>query len=130
MPAPNSPLPRMPITHHHRDHLQDGAALFGVERLREDEEEHQRHQVVEKDDHLLPEGQPDIDSDQCQISVSLSRSFFPVSSMKTSSSVGRSGARLRARGPGIDPLHDFDQRARGPCGGDGEPAPVVAQRRC
>ena len=43
----------MPMTHHHRDHLQDRAALLGVERLRKDEEEDQRHQVIEERSHVL-----------------------------------------------------------------------------
>ena len=44
----------MPMDDHHRDHLENGRALVGVEHLGEDEEEDQREKIIEEEDGPVP----------------------------------------------------------------------------
>ncbi len=61
---------------------------------REDEKENQREQIVEENDGLVAIGQLEVDlrlsqKALCHLPQHHSRSLLPVSSMNTSSSVGR-----------------------------------------
>src|SRR5579862_6837403 len=65
-------------------------ALSRAHKTSEQEEEDQWEAIAKNEGRAIPHGEADAHPDLCEISLhDYSRSFFPVSSMNTSSSVGR-----------------------------------------
>ncbi len=74
----------------HRDHLAHGSRAFRrMKRLGKDEKKHEWKEIIEHQNRAVARHQPQIALDLGKVRFHYSRSFFPVSSMKTSSSVGR-----------------------------------------
>ena len=88
MPAPHSPLPRIPMVSTVPTKYAMPCAGAGVKHLREGEKENERKQVVEEQHRAVAQGQPQVAPEQREVG-SHSRRLFPVSSMKASSSDGR-----------------------------------------
>src|SRR5579872_1194775 len=72
----------------HADHIDRRSAAIGMHHGAEEEEKQKGERVVENQHHAIAPGQLEIDNDVGPESLH-SRSLFPVSSMNTSSSVGR-----------------------------------------
>src|SRR5205085_5384196 len=70
------------------DHRDDRSAALGMQHRREQEKEDQRKGVVEEQDLLVAERQPQLVPGEREIGLH-SRRLLPVSSMNTSSSDGR-----------------------------------------
>src|SRR5258708_10290153 len=87
-PSAEKPRAQHADGQYHPQHLVDSTALFGMEQLSKDEKEDQREKIVEEDDGLVPVRQLQRDFGLDKIAVH-SRSRLPVSSIKTSSRVGR-----------------------------------------